>query len=66
VNKDGAIADYEPKNQPAFDYEEEIPLPELLKSSNPTGKLPSEPLAQFQVVFKPNGRLEVGPLPGNR
>lgn len=66
VNKDGAIADYEPKNQPAFDYEKETPLPNLLKSGNLGEAVGKEPLAQFQVVFKPSGALEVGPLPGNR
>ncbi len=60
ITKNGALADYEPDNQSAFDYVKETPLPELLKSGNPTGAVPQEPLAQFKVVFKPGGVLEVG------
>lgn len=65
VSKDGAIADYEPKNQSAFDYERETPLPNLL-SKNSGAVLSKEPLAQFQVVLKPSGTLEIGPYPGER
>ena len=67
VNKDGVIADYEPKNQAAFDYEKETPLPNLLsKPSKSAATIGQEPLAQFQVVLKPSGALEVSPFPGNR
>jgi hypothetical protein len=62
VNKEGAIADYEPFNQAAFDYVKETPLHTLSQpvQSNDTA-VPKEPLAQFKVVFKPSGVLEVGP-----
>lgn len=60
VNKDGAIADYEPDNQSAFDYEQETPLPKLAKNTDASIALLDEPLAQYKVVFKPDGVLEVG------
>ena len=70
VTEDGIIADYEPINQPAWDYIEETPLEKLIKpeaagiGSKDTGLVPQKPLGQFQVVFKPNGVLEVSPLRG--
>ncbi|MEQ9550529.1 MAG: DUF4335 domain-containing protein [Coleofasciculus sp. G3-WIS-01] len=70
VTEDGTIADYEPTNQPAWDYVAETPLAELADpeaagiGSEETGFVPDQPLAQFQVVFKPNGVLEVSPLRG--
>lgn len=67
VTEDGVIADYEPTNQPASDYAEETPLEELLNPEaagiGSEGLVPKEPLAQFRVVFWPNGNLEVNPLP---
>ena len=60
VNKDGAIADYEPYNQPGYDYVKQTPLPNLVNPNQSATTLPQEePLAQFQVVFKPNGVVEV-------
>ncbi|MFP5270297.1 DUF4335 domain-containing protein [Coleofasciculus sp.] len=70
VTEDGTIADYEPTNQPAWDYVAETPLADLADpeaagiGSEETGFVPDQPLAQFQVVFKPNGVLEVSPLRG--
>lgn len=70
VTEEGTIADYEPTNQPAWDYVAETPLEELADpeaagiGSEETGLVPNQPLAQFQVVFKPNGVLEVSPLRG--
>lgn len=61
VNKDGAIADYEPNTQSAFDYVQDTPLPDLLKAGNPTGAVPQEPLAQFKVVLKSNGSVDISP-----
>ncbi len=69
VNKDGTIADYEPLNQVAFDYFRQTPLPKMFQAvygstlAAPNNK---EPLAHFQVVFKPNGALEVNPWQGYR
>jgi hypothetical protein len=72
VAPDGSIANYEPINQPGSDYEQDTPLPTLLKSSSaPTQKNPAEnnsatqaSLAPFKVVFKPNGVLQVSPWRG--
>ncbi|MEH2167781.1 MAG: DUF4335 domain-containing protein [Nostoc sp.] len=67
VNKDGVIADYEPLNQVAFDYFRETPLPKMFNAiygSNVAPPNDKEPLAHFQVIFKPNGKLEVTPWKG--
>ncbi|MFN6567064.1 DUF4335 domain-containing protein [Dendronalium sp. ChiSLP03b] len=62
VNKDGTIADYEPLNQFAYDYFRETPLPKMFQAiygSNVAAPNNKEPLAHYQVVFKPSGKLEV-------
>ncbi|MBD2528817.1 DUF4335 domain-containing protein [Nostoc flagelliforme FACHB-838] len=67
VNKDGVIADYEPLNQVAFDYFRETPLPKMFNAiygSNVAPPNDKEPLAHFQVIFKPSGMLEVTPWQG--
>jgi Domain of unknown function (DUF4335) len=67
VNKDGVIADYEPLNQVAFDYFRETPLPKMFQAiygSNVAAPNNKEPLAHFQVLFKPSGTLEVTPWRG--
>lgn len=67
VNKDGVIADYEPLNQVAFDYFRETPLPKMFNAiygSNVAAPNDKEPLAHFQVIFKPSGKLEVIPWQG--
>ncbi|MEA5605316.1 DUF4335 domain-containing protein [Nostoc sp. UHCC 0252] len=67
VNKDGVIADYEPLNQVAFDYFRETPLPKMFNAiygSNVAAPNDKEPLAHFQVIFKPSGNLEVAPWKG--
>ncbi|MEH2238470.1 DUF4335 domain-containing protein [Nostoc sp.] len=67
VNKDGVIADYEPLNQVAFDYFRETPLPKMFNAiygSNVAAPNDKEPLAHFQVIFKPSGKLEVTPWQG--
>lgn len=71
VTEDGAITDYEPINQPAWDYVQETPLekdnlvkPEAAAIGTTGGIVPQKPLAQFEVVFKPNGVVEVSPLRG--
>ena len=64
ANKDGVIADYEPNDQSAYDYVNETPLPKLAQPNSGSEKgavKTHEPLAQFKVVFKPNGVTEVGP-----
>lgn len=64
VSEDGVIADYEAKNQPAWDYVQQTPLESLLKPEAAVldqqgAALSQKPLAQFRVVFKPSGVLEV-------
>lgn len=67
VNKDGTIADYEPLNQVAYDYARETPLPTMLQAaygSNLVAPNTKEPLAHFQIIFQPNGKLEIAPWRG--
>lgn len=68
VQRDGEIADYEALNQAAFDYLDRTPLPSLLEVTQNThsGEPGSsdEPLAQFKVVFTPEGILQVSPWRG--
>jgi len=69
VNKDGTIADYEPLNQVAFDYFRETPLPKIFYAvyrSNVAPPNTKQPLAHYEVVFQPNGKLEVTPWQGYR
>ncbi|MGB7443800.1 MAG: DUF4335 domain-containing protein [Coleofasciculaceae cyanobacterium] len=72
ITNDGVIADYEPINTPAWDYIEETPLEKLVKPDaagigvDGAGLVPQEPLAQFRVVFKPDGVMEVSPYRGLR
>jgi ABC-type amino acid transport substrate-binding protein len=69
VNKDGTIADYEPLNQVAFDKFRETPLPQMFQAvygSNSAAPNNKEPLAHYQVVFQPSGKLEVTPWQGYR
>jgi len=65
VSQDGAMAfrpasygNFESLNQPAKDYTQETPLPNLLKSSE-TSSNSAAPVAKFTVVFAPTGTLEV-------
>ena len=60
LSQDGAIGNFEPLNQPAKDYTQETPLPNLLKSSE-TSSNSATPVAKFTVVFAPTGTLEVSP-----
>ncbi|AFZ00681.1 DUF4335 domain-containing protein [Calothrix sp. PCC 6303] len=67
VNKDAVISDYEPLNQVAVDHSNETPLPKILKDiygSNLKPPTSNEPLAHYQLVFKPNGTLEIQPWQG--
>ncbi len=71
VTEDGVIADYEPNNQPAWDYVQQTPLESLVKPEaagigTESAGLPQKPLAQFRVVFKPTGVIEVSPFRGYR
>ncbi|MEG4211362.1 hypothetical protein [Microcoleus sp. S13_B4] len=61
TSQDGAIGNFEPLNQPAKDYTQETPLPNLLKSSETSSTNSAAPVAKFTVVFAPTGTLEVNP-----
>lgn len=60
VNEDGAIVSYEPVNQPARDYLDRTPLPQLVSAAETQQK----PFALFRVVMTPTGVLEVSPWQG--
>jgi len=60
ASQDGAIANFEPLNQPAKDFTQETPLPNLLKSAETSSNSPA-PVAKLTVVFAPTGTLEVNP-----
>ncbi len=62
VAENGDILGFRYVNQPALDFVKETPLLDL--RYNPTETPRREPLAQFKVVFKPNGVLEVSPWDG--
>jgi hypothetical protein len=78
VSKEGKIVGYKSANDAAANYVDEIPLLDLLElpgggqaanssnSSEPAASpsVDAGPLAQFRVVFKPNGVLEVSPWYG--
>ncbi|HEY9638083.1 MAG TPA: DUF4335 domain-containing protein [Coleofasciculaceae cyanobacterium] len=72
ATKDAVIVDYEPTNQPGWDYVDQTPLNSLIKPQTPGSgsekaeALPQEPLAQFRVVFKNGGTFEVSPFQGYR
>lgn len=57
VTASGALAKFEPTDRNASDYVQETPLPSLQQPATS----PKEPVAQFRVVFKPTGELEISP-----
>jgi hypothetical protein len=60
VTTTGEIADYEPTDRHAYDNETKTPLPKLAKF-NPQAAISQEPLAQYNVTFKPDGKIIVAP-----
>ena len=67
VNKEGVIADYEPLNKGAFDFYRETPLPKIFNEiygSNVAPPDTKQPLAHYEVIFKPSGTLEIQPWEG--
>ncbi|MCC5900043.1 MAG: DUF4335 domain-containing protein [Phormidium sp. BM_Day4_Bin.17] len=64
VGQDGAIVGYRPDGDPAREFEEEIPLPDLLYIPVTGGSAEVESLAEYKVVFRPNGVLQVSPWDG--
>ncbi len=60
LNEAGDIVGYKPVGETPADEVKQIPLPQLLRQ--PDGnQAPNEPLAEFEVVFNPDGILEVRP-----
>jgi hypothetical protein len=67
VRKNGNIIDYEPLNKASFGENfRQTPIPKLLQGDNTNNAAQKEPLAQFQVEFKPGGEVEVTPWQGYR
>jgi hypothetical protein len=60
VTKTGEIADYEPTDALAANSQAKTPLPKLAKF-NPQAAISQEPLAQYQVIFQPDGKILVTP-----
>ncbi len=60
VTKTGEISDYEPQDAVAIANESQTPLPASVKF-NPQAAISQEPLAQYNVVFLPNGKVRVTP-----
>ncbi|KST67602.1 DUF4335 domain-containing protein [Mastigocoleus testarum] len=64
VGTDAAILGYKSINQGANTHLERTPLPELLYNPNKRNPAGSEPIAQFRIVFTPEGILQVSPWHG--
>ncbi len=64
VTQEGKVAEFEPINQPAFDYVGDTPLPAMRDAAAgiqvKDGVVQPVPLAQYKVVFTPRGVPEVG------
>lgn len=60
VTTTGEIADYEAADDRAANNEAKTPLPKLVKF-NPQAAISQEPLAQYQVIFQPDGKILVTP-----
>jgi hypothetical protein len=59
VNPQGEIVGYQPQNQAAVDFSKEVPLLDLLKTPQTEAATSQALLAQYRVVFTPDGTLEV-------
>ncbi len=64
ADENGTIVDYEPidkaKNQAAFDYESETPLPTITKY-DALAAAGQKPISHYLVVYQPNGMAKVAP-----
>ncbi|BAY87191.1 hypothetical protein NIES267_67100 [Calothrix parasitica NIES-267] len=61
---DGAIIGYKAENQTANAAIEKTPLPKVLYNPASNSAIANEPIAQFKVVFRRTGVLEVSPWLG--
>lgn len=64
VGEDGAVVGYRPDGDRAREFEDEIPLSSLLYLPVDGGTAAVESLAEYKVVFRPNGVLQVSPWDG--
>jgi hypothetical protein len=66
MRPDGTVVKYEPRNQPAQEYLNQTPLPNLGVANIPTDStsVNEQPVAYFKVVFTPKGVLQVSPWRG--
>lgn len=59
VSAQGEIVGYQPENQAAVDFAEDVPLLDLLRVPPAGEPGAQQPLAQYRVIFTPDGTLEV-------
>ena len=66
MRPDGTVIKYEPRNQPAQEYLNQTPLPNVGVANVPTDStgVNEQPVAYFKVVFTPKGVLQVSPWRG--
>ncbi|MGJ3252378.1 MAG: DUF4335 domain-containing protein [Elainellaceae cyanobacterium] len=64
VNQNGDIVGYRYENDAALTYVNDIPLPDLRSTPVSADTTSQNSIAQFRVVFRPNGALEVSPWYG--
>ncbi len=64
VNEDGAIVGYKSEDVAANAVVEQTPLPKLLVSASANPDAAKKPMADFKVVFSPQGVPEVSPWRG--
>ena len=68
VAPNGAVVNYEPVSQSAYDYVQDTPLPNLVQPNAAIAEQEGQPTqasqAEFKVVFKPSGVLQVSPWGG--
>ncbi|MBD3882605.1 DUF4335 domain-containing protein [Phormidium tenue FACHB-886] len=67
VASNGDIVGYSFANDEALQYKQEVPLANLLRvptAAGTAGATNPEPIAQYRVVFKPTGGLEISPWYG--
>lgn len=63
LDEGGQMVAYQPINQAAIDYVKQTPLPDLLNNfpSENDGENNQKPVARFQVIFTPNGEINIQP-----
>lgn len=64
IGQDGSVIGYKPENQAAQNYQGDTPLTALRYVPTEGGSATAESQAEFRVVFKDNGALEVSPWKG--